>query len=572
MPEPPSKLTFGVMCTGTEFEDWQADCIEELRGLAGVTLEVLIVDDRPDATVESRGWYPNVLGSGTFAPPEGENGAFWRLYRELFGYPACLSKTDLSSELAAAERIRCRVRADGDAQYFSEDDVRRIEAHDLDFVLQFAFGPIRGDILDVPEYGVWSFHHDDAWRRDGAPPCFWEIYDGEPVIRTFLKRRTDRPERSTILREGYFSTNRFSHTKNLDSVCYGTTEWPAQVAADVLDGNGEYVDRPPSETAVPSRSGPSPHHVLIYNLKRGYSLGSDILDGIDNWNIGVLRTPIQSCTNDAFDPEINWFPRQRTDGFIADPFPITIDDTTYVFVEDLSYRERKGKISYIEYPHGFENGELRTAHEEPFHLSYPYLFEHDGETYATPETHEANEIRLYRVVSPSEWEVETTLVSDVAGIDPTVIEHDGRWWLFHTTKDYDNTKLYLRYADTLTGDWKPHDDNPIRTDVRAARPGGTPFVDDGTLYRPAQYSAGEYGRRVVVNRIDELTPDHYAEETVCELRPTAESPYPNGMHTLSSRGTITLVDGKRKVRNGFALPGGLRRLSGTVRGAVPDFR
>lgn len=113
-------------------------------------------------------------------------------------------------------------------------------------------------------------------------------------------------------------------------------------------------------------------------------------------------------------------------GFIADLFPITIDDTTYIFVEDFSYRDSKGKISFVEYPDGFKAGELRTAHEEPFHMSYPYLLKHDGETYATPEIHKANEIRLYRVNRPADWEVQSVLVNDVTGIDPTIVEYDGR--------------------------------------------------------------------------------------------------------------------------------------------------
>jgi len=43
---PPTNLDFGVMCRGTKFEDWQADCIRALCSLENVNLELLIVNDR----------------------------------------------------------------------------------------------------------------------------------------------------------------------------------------------------------------------------------------------------------------------------------------------------------------------------------------------------------------------------------------------------------------------------------------------------------------------------------------------------------------------------------------------
>ncbi len=36
--------------------------------------------------------------------------------------------------------------------------------------------------------------------------------------------------------------------------------------------------------------------------------------------------------------------------------------------------------------------------------------------------------------------------------------------------------------------WVAHARNPVKTDARSARPGGTPFVVDGVLYRPGQDS------------------------------------------------------------------------------------
>lgn len=282
-------------------------------------------------------------------------------------------------------------------------------------------------------------------------------------------------------------------------------------------------------------------------MKNISTLATKTVQGITNWNIGVVENPIGEFT-ELNDPDIRWFP-SKSDRFIADPFAIDIDGDTHIFVEELPYSSWKGRISYMKYPEDFVTGRIRVAHEEPFHMSYPYLMTFENEIHAIPETHEANEIRLYRLNAPDDWEVRATLVSDVAGTDATVIEYEDRWWMFYTQGKYANSNLYVRYSDDLLGQWKPHDENPVKEDIRSARPGGTPFVNDGELYRPTQYCKGEYGERIVLNHVTELTPTTFSESPVNQIRPRAGSRYPIGRHTLSTHGKITFIDGKRRVRN-----------------------
>jgi len=132
--------------------------------------------------------------------------------------------------------------------------------------------------------------------------------------------------------------------------------------------------------------------------------------------------------------------------------------------------------------------------------------------------------------------VETTIDHDTEALDPTIVEYDDRWWIFHTEQPYLNTKLFVRYSDKLTGGWKHHANNPVKTDVRSSRPGGTPFYRHGKLYRPAQDCSGEYGRKIVVNRVDTLTPTRYSETTVKEFRPPDSGRYTDGIHTYLPEG------------------------------------
>lgn len=550
---PPSELDFGIMCSGFEFDDWQAKCIKHLRQVEGVNLKILIVDgsDSPD-TSGLRGKLSafNEYRDRT-STKDAINRAAWWSYRRSFDTPPCRSKVNLSTELESIDSITCDVKEKGFSQYFYNDDLKKIEEYDLDFVLRMGFGIIRGEILDIPKYGVWSYHHGDERKYRGRPACFWEIYEGDPITGAILQRLTDELDGGVILKRGFFGTQRRYHD-NLNQVYYGATEWPAQVATDILNGNADYINDSPTESDAPIYRVPSPVQITSYNLKSATSLATAVLSGINSWNVGVLQHSIEESIEESFTPEVEWFTHRRKDGFIADPFPITIDGTTYIFVEDFSYTDQKGKISYMEYPDGFKNGDLRTAHEEPEHMSYPYLFKHNDLVYATPEIHESNEIRLYRIHSPSDWEPRTSLVEDIEGIDPTIIKHEDKWWMFYTEQPYPNTKLYIRFAEELTGEWKPHKKNPVKTDVRSSRPAGTPFVKDGELYRPAQNSTGGYGKEIVINKVEELNPEQYIETKVSEVRPSEEGPN-TGVHTLSSQGDITLIDGKRKVKNGHAV-------------------
>jgi hypothetical protein len=180
-------------------------------------------------------------------------------------------------------------------------------------------------------------------------------------------------------------------------------------------------------------------------------------------------------------------------------------------------------------------------------MSYPYLFEHKGEIYCIPEIYQAREVCLYKAEEfPHKWVKVATLIKNIAAVDSTVFEYQGRWWL--TCSDFDQDPfltLFVWHAPDLFGPWEPHACNPVKIDIGSARPAGTPFVHNGQLYRPAQDSSKAYGGRIIVNRVVRLTPTEFKEEQVAVIEPEKNGPYPDGVHTISSVGNFTLIDGKR---------------------------
>lgn len=217
----------------------------------------------------------------------------------------------------------------------------------------------------------------------------------------------------------------------------------------------------------------------------------------------------------------------------------------FIFCEEYDFRSGKGAISYLELSDRLMSPEV--VIDLPVHASYPYIFEYRGEVYCIPETYQAREICLYKATEfPRGWVKEATLITGFPGVDSTVFPFGGRWWLMCTHHDrgaFD--RLYVWYAPDLLGPWEPHAANPVKHDLRSARPAGTPFVYEGELYRPAQDCSRTYGGRVVISRIMQLTPDHFKEEPVAYVEPRRASPYVEGLHTVSTLGDLTLIDGKR---------------------------
>ena len=244
---------------------------------------------------------------------------------------------------------------------------------------------------------------------------------------------------------------------------------------------------------------------------------------------------------------IKWMNPVAHSGYLADPAGFFVGEVLHILAEDYSYATQKACISEItrESDSVSINHRIRIIKGDN-HLSYPYVVEDNGEVYCLPESFQSSGITLYRRDPASgAFTKFRTLLDNVQAVDPTLFFYRGIWWLFYTEMKYSNTHLHLYYSTGLTGDFKPHRLNPVKTDIRSARPAGTPFIHDDVLYCPAQDCSETYGGRVAINKVLRLTPDDFAEETVNFIEPAADGKYNQGLRTISSVGSYTLIDGKR---------------------------
>lgn len=239
------------------------------------------------------------------------------------------------------------------------------------------------------------------------------------------------------------------------------------------------------------------------------------------------------------DPELRHFdladytplPVDRST-FYADPFVIARDGRHFLFAEACPYATGKGVIVCAEVSAAGAPGPWRTILERPWHLSYPCVFEHEGETWLAPESSSHGGIELYRATDfPYDWAFAERLLPELPLVDPTFFAHDGRLWLFAgmaTPGGSDWDELYAWHAPGLGGPWTPHALNPIKSDCRSARPGGRVLNLSGRLIRPAQRCERAYGEALVWLEIRRLTPDAFEEDEValwCAQGPGLSGPH-----------------------------------------------
>ncbi|MCI0475550.1 MAG: hypothetical protein L0Y55_04835, partial [Anaerolineales bacterium] len=234
------------------------------------------------------------------------------------------------------------------------------------------------------------------------------------------------------------------------------------------------------------------------------------------------------------------------DVYWADPMAVERAGRVHLFVEEYVRANRRGRIVCLTFDEAGRVASHQVALERPYHLSYPFIFEYQNETYMIPETASRRAVELYHCTRwPDQWEFVRALMSDVYAVDTTLLEHAGRWWLFTNLKieagasSWD--ELHLFFADDpLAANWTPHPLNPVISDVRTARPAGCIFAFDGNLYRPSQDSSVRYGCALNLNRIETLTERGYAETRVETIQP------PRGLlttHTYARAADWVFIDG-----------------------------
>ena len=498
------RVRVGVLLDSFTVPAWVDAALEQLSN-AGAELALVVIA----RTTARRG---STLGRLRDAFPHALYALYTRVDRSLFR-----SSVDALDPVDARGRFSCdtlEIRAE---DLRREENLARIAEHDLDVLVSFRAGGTDGEVARTARYGLWSFPMND----ESGLGFFRFLTRGEHVTCIELQTQADTGARRTILRS-FSASDPISLHRARNEAFWKASSFAARLLRDLPPPELEDDNRLRTVERYPTNLQMTRFLVGLGGRMAARTTRRVLWD--QQWFIAYRRrqpeiVPPRDLTGCAF-----FVP--PTDRFYADPFLFSAPDgRRYLFFEDWRNADSKALISRIElFPDGTFSSP-RVVLERDYHLSYPFVFASGGEIYLLPETADAHRVELYRAVEfPDRWEPDRVLVDGVPMFDATLLERDGKVWMFTnlaTRLGTPSNELSVFWSDSLGGKWHPHAQNPVVSDVRCARPAGRLIVHEDRLIRPAQDGSVRYGYALTFREILELTPDSYAEVEVSRITPEA---------------------------------------------------
>jgi hypothetical protein len=226
------KLHVGLLLRDrVQLRRWQYEALSALVALPFVKLVLAVIDERPK---DRRAPTLNATG-----------GSLWRLYYRHVVERVCHSHQwiDAAHLWEGATVWTPTVELVGRwSEHFAVADTRRIADLELDLLVRFGFGILRGPILTSARGGIWSYHLGDPARFRGGPPGFWEVYEDFPETRATLQCLTEALDAGVILKQAALRTNVVSYVEQLENLA-GAAVPLLSLAAAEFQNDPTAIDR-----------------------------------------------------------------------------------------------------------------------------------------------------------------------------------------------------------------------------------------------------------------------------------------------------------------------------------------
>ena len=542
-------LRIGLMIDSLTIDAWIYQLIDDIRksGFADV---VFIIENTPELPKPKRSFW--ALTKARWKSTVWERYAAWDRTTNILENDAEEQK-DLTSLLDGITRIQIEPIRKRWTDRFREEDEQLIRDAQLDVIIRFGFRIIRGPILNTARCGVWSYHHDDNLEYRGGPHSFWEIYEKKAVSGSILQILTDALDGGRVIYRSQSSTHMYSQAKNRNPILWKTAEFVMRRLRD-LDARGmDFIESLPTyKENIPYTRGiyrkPDTPQMLYFLSGQFYrriqaKLRSKLRGNRVKWFF-ALRVRSEARFDSTSGYKVIAPPADRC---YADPFLIEYNRSVYLFFENYIFEKKRAHISCIEVRPDGAVTEPVDVLSPPYHLSYPFVFESNGDMYMIPESIANRSVELYKASEfPHKWVFVATLLEDILAADATIHFHNEKFWMFTSISNglYSNSdELSIFYADSLLGPWTPHPMNPLVSDVRRARPAGRLFYEDGKLIRPSQDCSQCYGYALNFSEVTILTEKEYEEKFIANVLPDWTKGN-LGTHHYTRAGKFEVIDGK----------------------------
>ena len=529
--------------------NWELRIIEKIKNDPNLELVVQIKDGR--TAVQStksklrRAWKAgNLFGKLLFVFQ-------CKLESFIFKEQNSVDRDELRAYLEQVKTVSLEPERRGYLDIFSPEDASKIKAFDLDVLLRHEFNIIRGELLNAAKLGIWSFHHGDNAIHRGEPAGFWEILLKIPVLGVTLQQLTPELDGGLVIEKAHYNSS-FSFVKNNTKIL--------EHSVNLLFKNLNLLQQgkfSPSKSPIYYNRlfrVPSIWVVMRYMWSFYLNLFRIVKEAFlerflgfrySCWTLFIGKGSIFDATLFRLKPV-----KLPKGEFWADPFLYRHGQDTYVFFENYSYKQQKGKISCGKIDKRTLT-DVKDVLDLDYHLSYPFIIEEDGALYMMPEAHKSGRLEVYKCEQfPDKWTLYSTAFEGESVADATYFKDDqGQCWLF-LNKGFNNdhmAELYIYRVDSLQFNTiEPHRQNPVLIDSRGGRNAGPIFKYKEQLIRPAQNnSKGVYGYGLDLNAITELSLDSFKQEQLIGIEPNFSKGL-EATHHLHQLEDMYIIDGAYK--------------------------
>jgi hypothetical protein len=496
-------IRVGVALSSNDQSNWHVDLVHALANAAGVAVSV-------------------VHDSGRAAAPLPWLGDRIRR-RYLSAHGRGVLGTARSKGLPAVDRSQ------GGPEVLRE----RLTREPVDVLLLLS-GVDASELGTLAGLRVWRF----AWARpggwQGAPPGLVEHIAHVPVVHMALEQHTAGGWK--VLQQG----SCLHQPERIRGLLNAATHWLVRQLRTAQTPQRQ-VERTAPEVEAPG---------VWMRMQRLWPLLTGARRKVHHeveWNIGVLPQPIHHLLEERPSLNVRWLPPPDLGSQRIEPFGITDGEGELNVLYAKGHKDGSWSISRVRPKQDNVLKRSRAILELAQDLHYPFTVQHDDAIYFVVVNKEQDRTWLHRLDPALDTSAPVAELWNAALHAPSLVEHAGRWWLFGCGKDLPDEGLLVFHADQLEGPYIPHALNPVRVGIDGARPGGTPFVHQGTLWRPGLDLSDPYRPHVVLHRVLALDPQVFDEVAERSIGPYRSSQYPHGTRTVAAVGGVTLVDGMRHI-------------------------
>jgi len=390
-----------------------------------------------------------------------------KLHQHLAESPSRLksafSESDLTPILDDVPSLQADTQKSRWIDTFTSEDIQTIQSYELDVIVRIGFRILDGDILTVARHGVWSLHHGDNRCNRGGPAAFWETMQSWDTVGSVLQIITSEIDNGLVLCRSQAPVDRFSLAHTRDNLYWKSMSMISRELERLHTiGEEAFFDA----NRLPARSDytfyshklykyPTPREYLglvVNKILERYKYAFNNKRYLDQWILMYQFGDNPGTSPRQYKPLI-----PPADSFWADPFVIERNNKYYLYIEEYPYAIKKGHISVIEMDKEGNIGEPTEVIVTDYHMSYPFLIEHDNDLYMIPETVSNSSVELYKCVEfPDKWEFVQNIIEDVKLVDATLYFKDGYWWMFGNQSNCNRADRWDECYLYFTTSWCHH--------------------------------------------------------------------------------------------------------------------